>query len=388
MQNREMASDDLKYFSKDYGQARSRFLDAASRFAERDSLAIVRTFNVPSRKDSELFTDSLFLPAKSRKQTLFLLVSGVHGVEAYLGSALQLMFLEEILPLVDRERTGVLMLHVMNPFGFKYCRRNTENNVNLNRNFAPADSLFQTENAGYERVAALVDAREPAGGPLESFLKAGGLIADCLLRRGFSGAELNQALAQGQYRHPKGLEFGGFKREPQVEHFTEIAREAMKGYEEIVLFDLHTGLGERYQLHVIPVDEPAARDAKLLAKFFDFEKDKDLFAYTPSDTAGFYKTYGDLNTLIPAMAEAGQRTLALTFEFGTLGNNLYTKIDVLGRLMAENRGFHHGYTSDAAKEKTEARILEQFYPGEDEWKKNAVRRTREVWKRVMARAKA
>ncbi|MEZ5229794.1 MAG: DUF2817 domain-containing protein [Acidimicrobiales bacterium] len=61
-------------------------------------------------------------------------VSGTHGVEGYLGSALQRHHLETY----DRDRTGgpvLVFVHALNPYGFSWVRRVNEDNVDLNRNF-------------------------------------------------------------------------------------------------------------------------------------------------------------------------------------------------------------------------------------------------------------
>lgn len=73
--------------------------------------------------------------------------SGVHGVEGYLGSAVQIRFLHE---LVNRNEDHlvvtnkslatkykmrrILLIHSVNPFGMRHHRRTNKNNVDLNRN--------------------------------------------------------------------------------------------------------------------------------------------------------------------------------------------------------------------------------------------------------------
>ena len=75
--------------------------------------------------------------------------SGTHGIEGYLGSAIQLRFLHELfLQQEKRLRTNnvhapptkntpvkkVLLIHAINPYGMRHHRRTNENNVDLNRN--------------------------------------------------------------------------------------------------------------------------------------------------------------------------------------------------------------------------------------------------------------
>lgn len=84
--------------------------------------------------------------------------SGVHGVEGYAGSAIQLNFLQSLLEKVMGDSWvywviycwdlntqdsvsevlsddfAILVIHVVNPYGMSWWRRWNENNVDLNRN--------------------------------------------------------------------------------------------------------------------------------------------------------------------------------------------------------------------------------------------------------------
>ena len=51
---------------------------------------------------------------------------------------------------------GVLMIHGLNPFGFKYRRRVTEKNVDLNRNCVMGDKMFEIDNKGYGQLTGLL----------------------------------------------------------------------------------------------------------------------------------------------------------------------------------------------------------------------------------------
>ena len=74
---------------------------------------------------------------------------GVHGVEGYLGSAVQLRFMHELINQLRQQRSTqqsnhiknkeykqykLLLLHSINPHGMRYHRRTNANNVDLNRN--------------------------------------------------------------------------------------------------------------------------------------------------------------------------------------------------------------------------------------------------------------
>lgn len=370
---------DAKYFSKDYDEARSRFRS----FQLIDGLT--DSYQVPSERDQDLTVDYLEAPATRVNRTLLVLTSGVHGSEAFTGSAIQTMFLTELMQKFPRETTGLLMVHALNPYGFKYNRRATENNVNLNRNFAATADLFQTANKGYDRIAALIDRERKASAPKAAFLDALAYVVRCLTVEGFTGDSLNRAMAHGQFRYPKGLEYGGKTWEPQTKFFIEKLKKTMAPYENVIIFDLHTGLGDRYELHLIPVDEPESRHPELMNQILKPDLERDLYKITDPDAKGFYETAGDLNSLPPKIARSGQKTLTLTFEFGTLGNSTLAKIHSLARVLNENRGFHYGYRNRSAEEKSKAQYLELFAPSEKKWRENAISRAREVLARVLSR---
>lgn len=101
----------------------------------------------------------------SRENLSIIHSSGVHGVEGYLGSAIQIRFLHELLlqsssradihpvnsdlhsksssvssstgtttPISGDKVRKILLIHSVNPYGMRHHRRTNENNVDLNRN--------------------------------------------------------------------------------------------------------------------------------------------------------------------------------------------------------------------------------------------------------------
>src|SRR5512139_1654614 len=69
---------------------------------------------------------------RNPRATLFL-SSGMHGVEGFFGSALQLTALEQLFgEKAPSAHLAVVMLHALNPYGFAWRRRVNEDNVDLN----------------------------------------------------------------------------------------------------------------------------------------------------------------------------------------------------------------------------------------------------------------
>jgi hypothetical protein len=116
----------LAYFQPDYERSRDAFRAQAERLAgayrdvERGAIA------VPGKRDADLTIDWLYVPAQAQPRRLLILTSGIHGVEGPAGSAVQRHFMAEVLPAADLSEMGVLLVHALNPFGFRHLRRVTE----------------------------------------------------------------------------------------------------------------------------------------------------------------------------------------------------------------------------------------------------------------------
>ena len=141
-------NNDQKYFPLNYHDSRKRFSELINKFEG----AQIEKWAIPSKTDDDLFVDSAYWAPLKSPQTLFVVTSGIHGSETYAGSAILQMFLQEIMPKLDRSHLGVLLVHAMNPYGFKHHRRTTENGVNLNRNFSINGELFKTRNLDSEKM--------------------------------------------------------------------------------------------------------------------------------------------------------------------------------------------------------------------------------------------
>src|SRR5215471_211462 len=117
------------YFSPDYFTARTRFREAAKKTGARfETLPL----DVRGSGGEELGIDIAWFGAENPRRVL-LHSSGLHGVEGFAGSAIQLQLLNE-LPALAKD-AAVILVHILNPYGMSWLRRANENNVDLNRNF-------------------------------------------------------------------------------------------------------------------------------------------------------------------------------------------------------------------------------------------------------------
>ncbi|MBI2314152.1 MAG: DUF2817 domain-containing protein [Betaproteobacteria bacterium] len=333
------------YFSPDYATARERFLAAAQSAGAR-----LHTLALDARgpDGSPLSIDIAWLgaPAPSR---VFLHSSGMHGVEGFAGSAIQLALLERGLP-VPAE-CAVLLVHVLNPYGMAWLRRVNENNVDLNRNFPEAEGDPPAASARYRRLDAFLNPPTPPGADL-FFLRAVWLA----LRFGFR--PLQQAIVEGQYEFPRGLFFGGRELQPGPSQYLAFLGTHLRSVKRGFAIDVHTGLGKWGQELLFL--RAGARDATALGAKLGKTLTPD-----PEADVGYNIRGGYANAL---RAIGGNPALNLiTQEFGT-----YSAIRVLHALREENRWHHWGAGGIAHSSK--ARLKEMFCPESREWRESVVER--------------
>ena len=123
-------------FAPDYAQARERFRDAAG-----SAGLSVESWENPLKGPSgeTLATDAVWVGPRTARR-VFVMVSGTHGVEGFCGSGCQIDWLREEGPEGLPDGVAVLLIHAINPYGFAWLRRVTEEGCDLNRNCLDFDN--------------------------------------------------------------------------------------------------------------------------------------------------------------------------------------------------------------------------------------------------------
>lgn len=374
---------DLDLFPQNYADARQRFL----KLSEKAPGPNIRDrWTVPATKGEDFSVDTIYIPPVGEPQKLFVMISGVHGLEAYAGHAIQAMMMSQILPRVDRRHTGFFFIHSLNPYGFQYHRRGTESGVNLNRNCSTNPALYQTKNPESLGLSDRFIPHRPVDSEkcflLQRMRKENGKIF-------FDDVSLDEFIKRsglGQFESAAGLEFGGFKPEPQIEKMTQALGSIMPDYDDIVLFDLHTGLGERARLHLLTGDVDGCVAPQLFKELFHVAEDRKVYDFTPAESEGFYQTLGATNNIFPELAQPGQRICAMTMEFGTIGHDLEAQMESLNQWLLEHQGSLYGYSTPALGEKVRANYLEKFFPRDPAWRRQILATSREFLSRVLRRS--
>ena len=234
MDTEELAS----LFYVDYHGDRAAFEHAVERHAERSGRSLqLQHFRLEGEDD--LCVTAAELPARSPER-LLIVVTGIHGVEGYAGSALARLALSELLLRSDPAHTGLLLVHALNPFGFAHGLRVNRNNVDLNRNCAlPGQALFATDCSAYQTLAPLLAPKRPVR--LGAVPRSQFMLQLLAARARHGESTVRMASLAGQYVDAQGVFWGGDVVQPEIRWFQQLYTRLCTQYREVMLVDVHTG---------------------------------------------------------------------------------------------------------------------------------------------------
>ncbi|RHY92740.1 hypothetical protein DYB35_005353 [Aphanomyces astaci] len=339
-----------RFFSEDYYQARHLFREAA-----RSANADLHVISYPVDGMSDLSIDVAIL--RGSPTSLVVHLSGTHGVEGFAGSAIQSAYLSNKTTLTARRHAQaptLVFVHAVNPYGFAKLRRYNEHNVDLNRNhLTPAEfdavRARDPNHVGYVDIAPILN---PVVADDVSFWTK---LAAHVLRYGYAAGK--RAVVAGTYHDPRGLFYGGSELEPSHvllgDFFTSSQHGlALDDVENVVLIDVHTGLGSRGDDSLMFNRPTVGRRIFPGQNVANTEE-----AFSGYDSVAGYGVDGYAATWFPK----DTHVLTLTQEFGTVDG-----ISVLRALRLENALFQYDPTARLA---AAAHVRDVFYLHDDpHWK--------------------
>ncbi len=348
----------LSYYRESYDESRAAFRGLAA------TGGLLESYRVPSAFDEDLTIDVLYYPPTVKTERLLILTSGVHGIEGFTGSAVQRYFVERILPDLDRSELGVLVVHAVNPFGFRYERRVSENNVDLNRNWDVDPALFQIKNEGYASLYPMLNPKDrvdlASWGNRFFFMRAIRQIIE------YGMPALRQGILQGQYGYPAGIFFGGKTFEPQKGLLEPLFKRRAAPYRQVLFIDLHTGYGKRGKLHLFP---NAIEDVTLRNRL---ETIFEGYTIDYGDREGFYTATGSFVDYAGKLL-SDKVYMPMVFEYGTLDSQTISgSIRSLHNMIIENQGYWYGYRTEEDERETKRRFREHFFPSSPVWRTRVI----------------
>jgi hypothetical protein len=353
-------------FSADYFSAKKSF-------REKTQIAGGRLESIPldarGPNGDSLGIDIAWFGAAEPRRVL-LHSSGIHGVEGFAGSAIQLQLLNDLAELP--QDVALIFVHILNPYGMAWLRRCNENNVDLNRNFlnveasAAESQRLQVAFDSYRKFDSFLNPQSPPAIDLYT-LK----VVTLILKHGLP--VLKRSIAGGQYWFPQGLFFGGkllpsgvVNLEQGTAKYQTFLAQSLSSAERVIAIDVHTGLGKYGQDSLL-----AERNHSALQRMFG-----ERVTSSEPEKGPAYHAFGTLNAMLRRTMPHAE-VFALTQEFGT-----YSPMKVLHALREENRWHHYGAGTLAHPIKR--RLREMFYPQDKTWQEAVLNRGEELLKQGLA----
>jgi len=333
------------------------FLRAERRFRELALAAGARILEWPhplsGPEGAPLVTSTAFLRGQN-PHGLLVVVSGVHGLEGLAGSACQVSLLETFRKIAPP--VSILLVHLLNPWGVAWGRRQNEDNVDLNRNFVDFAKVGRPPNAPYLELhpGLLSNAVDAA---IESFISRHGRAA------------FLAALFGGQYSEPQGVNFGGSQPTWSNRTLKAILKRYVTPGRRVAVVDIHTGVGEFGQGTIISTAAAGSAELGRARKWFG----ERVIGLSESSDDFPYEVQGDLCSGVRSVLLDIEVT-AVALEFGTY------EIDRLADLQIRDCRRLNGNPErpDLASE-----LLGFFYPADPSWLRLIRTRAAEVFEQAM-----
>lgn len=293
-------------------------------------------------------------PASARRALVVL--SGVHGVEGFVTSALQRDLLSRLDPARLRADVALVVVHAVNPWGMAHGRRQNESNVDLNRNWA-RDRGEPRHNDAYDEIHALACPDTPEPPAVDE------LLADAAALVEARGEEwLREAITRGQFRHADGLHFGGDGTEESTAILERAIVPRLRDVDEVLIVDLHTGHGPYGKLVTLS-DRPAGSEQDLvLRSLFD------TVEATAAPTGGEPSRL-KAGPIARGIADdlRGTSSVVATIEVGTAGD-----LEQLAATYREQWVHRRGDLADPAHRAIRWTYRGCFTPDDPEWEQAAL----------------
>lgn len=304
-----------------------------------------------------LFTDVAHSKINTQLPTI-VHISGCHGIEGYIGSAIQTEILKSLEGKVPSP-ANLVFVHALNAWGMAWYRRVNAHNVDLNRNYFPPGKERPT-NSEFEHFAPLFEKR-----PQMKKWKIWRRVLFAILKMGFRKA--TTVVAQGQYHLPESLFFGGQHLEPEISEVIRVLKSLQLGNGPIIVVDVHSGLGkfasENWLLDGNNSDTETAFWQKILeSPVIDPKADKN-----------FYQADGLLSSAF-RHSFAENKITHIFEEFGTR-----SKLKVL-RTMAHE---HKSFLKLKLDRERAFMMIACYFPYEKDWRLKCVEKGKESFHRII-----
>lgn len=344
----------VELYPDDFSSSRERFLFETSRLGACVS-SLPMQYGA-SQQRLELSIDIALIGDTKAPRTL-LYIAGTHGIEAFLGSAIQSAIISRLSEIP--KDLNIALVHCLNPWGMANLRRTNEQNIDLNRNCTASDHERTGAPPGYTELKSLLIPERPRSFPLFCVETLG-----VIMQHGFAAAK--QAVTGGQYVDDRGLFYGGLALQQELQTVRGWAAENLAHAERILVVDLHSGLGSFGQDSVL-VDYP--EDSEHYNRMARLFPEYSIQGPDPKRSLS-YETRGSIGSLLTSILPT-TKVDYLVHEFGT-----FHPFRVLHALVQENFHFFRSGCAigDENRHPSSLLLKNTFCPDSTNWRDNAVKR--------------
>jgi Protein of unknown function (DUF2817) len=365
------------YFPGSYQASRERLLASARAWSKHIPVTIdSRAIAARGPSGESLALDWVQLgPRHGGRQAKKVLVlsSGTHGIEGFCGAGVQHAMLEHYLkgglslsadglkpiPALHEwpDDFALVICHAINPYGFSWLRRVNENNVDLNRN-----SVEQFDTAKiHPDYEALFDLINPADLEPEAEAQRWQAIEAFIGTKGERAFQ--QAVAEGQYKYPRGVQFGGHETQASIKHLHALSAEYLTQAKQVLWVDYHTGLGDLGACELItgyPKADPAFQ--------YGHEVWGEAVKSTESGDSLSTKLNGLIDQGLRPLFGAHTRFFFVSAEYGT-----YPVTRMLRAMRSDNWLHHYANNTHPLWPSVKAEVLESFRPNQAVWRQRVLK---------------
>lgn len=343
-----------KYFSNSYIGAQTKFRKYVK---EKGGKLDVISLNGEGSNKEDLSIDVAYFGEQQNPDYLFIHTTGFSGVGEFTGSAVQCYIIDKMLPTMLPNNCGICFIHIGNPYGASFFRRNNETGVDLNRNFKDVyDDL--PENTVYDELNEYINPVEEPSWWSGSCLF--GAIKPCMK---YTYDQLKVALAVGQTKYPFGLFYTGVKLEEGPEKLLLFLRIRFSGVKRTVILNVHTGSG-LYGESNVTIDDNSDETLKNSVK--PDINDVDAINATYEYEGTFYKAIKNIYK--------DSDVYWIKQEFGT-----YSGPTIFHSMRKEN--FYHTMLGVRnIKHDSKKKLFKAFNPNDEDWQQAVLEQSVDMFK--------
>ena len=359
-------NDTDQYFAKNYNESRRTFRRHLDKIQKKWPEATLTTKAIGKEEDNTI--DMIYSEALTSNDQVLFFTTGEHGIEGYAGAAAIQLFVENYLDQIDASKTGICLIHAINPWGMRHYRRVTENNVDLNRNyFYDENSVRRDVNKHYAKESDLFLPDGKITDLKEEKHKLYSQLIKGLAKEGYAG--LKKAKGMGQFQFERGVYYGGSAAEESAVFLKSIQERLLGTYPSVIHMDWHTALGPTNEITMV-ISEHDGRSVDELKETYQL---KNVEKYTPEKVKG-----DSTNHFYKLKKEEYPETYLLSalFEFGTFGTDKQAELREFMTIILENHLYHEGAESVDDIQWILGEFEAMFYPNDLEWKKSVLNEAR------------